>query len=133
MAAALEMLQSPTLWLCVLAFSPVAYLLLNSVLPMLLPTQNLRRKYDAKWALVTGSSSGIGKEPARTLLRQGLDVILVAREEPVFASTVAELTGKSTFGRSASGHARSPCLLSSRSQSNKVRPSSTSGGSSRCC
>ena len=91
MAAALEMLQSPTLWLCVLAFSPVAYLLLNSVLPMLLPTQNLRRKYDAKWALVTGSSSGIGKELARTLLTQGLDVILVARDEPLFGTTVEEL------------------------------------------
>ena len=27
----------------------------------LMPTQDLKRKYDAQWALVTGSSSGIGK------------------------------------------------------------------------
>mmetsp|Transcript_62481 Transcript_62481/g.123461 ORF Transcript_62481/g.123461 Transcript_62481/m.123461 type:complete len:327 (-) Transcript_62481:237-1217(-) len=83
---------SLTFWLCVLGFAPVVYLILNSVVPLLLPPQNLRTKYGAKWALITGSSSGIGKELARTLLRQGLDVILVARDEPLFGSTVEELS-----------------------------------------
>jgi short-subunit dehydrogenase len=40
--------------------------------------QNLKRKYDAKWALVTGSSSGIGKEIAHRLARQGLNIIMAA-------------------------------------------------------
>ena len=86
------LLQTPSFWLCVLAFAPIVYLILNSVLPALLPAQDLKKKYGAKWALVTGSSSGIGKELARTLLGQELDVILVAREEPVFGETVAELS-----------------------------------------
>jgi len=92
LSTVLAALCSSTLWLSVLAFSPVAYLFLNSVLPLLLPTQNLRKKYNAKWALVTGSSSGIGKELARTLLGQGLDVILVARDEPLFGAAVEELS-----------------------------------------
>ena len=37
----------------------------------LLPTQNLKKKYDAEWALVTGSSSGIGKSIAFALAKQG--------------------------------------------------------------
>ena len=86
------LLTSSTFWLCVLGFAPVAYFVLNSVIPMLLPSQNLKKKYGAKWALVTGSSSGIGKELARTLLKQELDVILVARDEPLFGDTVAELS-----------------------------------------
>jgi short-subunit dehydrogenase len=40
--------------------------------------QNLRRKYDAEWALVTGSSSGIGKEIAHRLAKQGLNVVMAA-------------------------------------------------------
>ena len=55
-----------------------------------MPLRPLNR-YLAKWALVTGSSSGIGKELARKLLFQEMDVILVAREEKLFDETVAEL------------------------------------------
>ena len=84
-------LSSPSFWLCILAFSPVMYFLLNSVLPLVLPRQNLRKKYDAKWAIITGSSSGIGKELARTMLSQELNVILVARDEPLFGEAVQEL------------------------------------------
>ena len=88
----LSLLCSPSFWLCVLLFSPACYLVLNNVVPLLLPVQNLRTKYGAKWALITGSSSGIGKELARTLLAQGLDVILVARDERLFGETVDELS-----------------------------------------
>ena len=83
-----------TVLLCILLFSPVVYIVLNNVVPLLLGTQNLKKKYGATWALVTGSSSGIGKELARTLLRQGLNVILDARKEPVFDTTMTELTGQ---------------------------------------
>ena len=77
--------------LCVTLLSPVMYFVLNSLAPLVLGTQDLKKKYGAKWALVTGSSSGIGKELARKLLFQGINVILVARDEPLFDDTVAEL------------------------------------------
>ena len=77
--------------LALLLLSPLLYLALNTALPALLGTQDLRKKYGAKWALVTGSSSGIGKELARRLLAQGLSVVLVARKEPVYDATAAEL------------------------------------------
>ena len=77
----LSYVGSPMFLLAVLLLSPCMYLLLNSVIPTLLGSQNLKKKYNATWALVTGSSSGIGKELARKLLGQGLNVILVAREE----------------------------------------------------
>lgn len=77
--------------LALLLLSPLLYLTLNTVLPTILGTQDLKKKYCATWALVTGSSSGIGKELARRLLAQGLSVVLVARKESVFDETVAEL------------------------------------------
>ena len=40
--------------------------------------QDLKKKYDAKWALVTGSSSGIGKAIAHKLAGQGLNIVLAA-------------------------------------------------------
>lgn len=95
LAAMLSFVFSQQMVLLVALLSPVMYVTLNSVVPALLGSQDLKKKYGAKWALVTGSSSGIGKELARKLLFQGLDVILIAREEPIFNETVAEL--KSQF------------------------------------
>jgi len=61
----------------------------------ILPTQNLRKKYGAEWALVTGSSSGIGKSIAQRLALDGLNVVLVALNEPLLDKTFDEL--KQTF------------------------------------
>ena len=61
----------------------------------ILPTQNLKRKYGAEWALVTGSSSGIGKSIAKCLAKDGLNVVLVALQEPLLDETFEEL--KATF------------------------------------
>lgn len=50
----------------------------------------MKKKYNATWALVTGGSSGIGKEITRKLLQQGFNVVIVARDEPVFDETLKE-------------------------------------------
>jgi len=56
-----------------------------------MPTQNLKKKYNAEWAVVTGSSSGIGKSLAIKLAQQGVNVVLVALQEKLLDDTFAEL------------------------------------------
>ena len=48
------------------------------LLVRMLPRQNLKKKYDAKWALVTGGSTGIGRSIATELCEQGLNVCVCA-------------------------------------------------------
>jgi short-subunit dehydrogenase len=52
--------------------------------------QNLMKKYDG-WALVTGASSGIGKEFARELAKQQFDLVLVGRNEVELGVLSADL------------------------------------------
>jgi len=60
-----------------------------------MPTQNLKKKYKgAKWALVTGASSGIGKSLAKELAEQGLNVVLVSLKETILDETFEELKKK---------------------------------------
>jgi short-subunit dehydrogenase len=56
-----------------------------------LPEQNLKRKYSSSWAIVTGSSSGIGKAIAEKLASQGVSVVLAALDDTLLANTFAEL------------------------------------------
>ena len=61
----------PTLfWIAVYAGTNLYMLLMGPV--------NLKKKYNAEWALVTGASMGIGKSIAETMALQGLNVVLVA-------------------------------------------------------
>ena len=46
------------------------------------------------WALVTGASSGIGRDFARILSKQGYDIILVARDEEKLQNVAKELETK---------------------------------------
>lgn len=51
---------------------------------------SLKDKY-GKWALVTGASSGIGKEFARQLAQNGFNIVLVARREHELNELAGEL------------------------------------------
>ncbi|KAH8607242.1 putative short chain dehydrogenase Enoyl (Acyl carrier protein) reductase [Trypanosoma vivax] len=53
--------------------------------------QNLRKKYKAEWAVVTGASSGIGKAISRKLAQQGINVVLVALDDALLDNTFSEL------------------------------------------
>lgn len=52
--------------------------------------QDLRARYGAQWALVTGGSSGIGRALARDLARQGLHIVVAAVPDAALAALPAE-------------------------------------------
>ena len=52
----------------------------------------LDKKRFGPWALVTGASSGIGKEFARQIAASGIHVALVGRREPLLRNVGAECT-----------------------------------------
>src|SRR4029077_12780161 len=55
-------------------------------------TVALDRKRFGPWALITGASSGIGKEFARQIAASGIHVALVGRREPLLRTVGAECT-----------------------------------------
>ena len=53
--------------------------------------QNLKRRYAAEWAVVTGGSSGIGRSLCHKLARQGISVVIVAVADTLLEETEKEL------------------------------------------
>mmetsp|Transcript_10396 Transcript_10396/g.20409 ORF Transcript_10396/g.20409 Transcript_10396/m.20409 type:complete len:311 (-) Transcript_10396:184-1116(-) len=53
--------------------------------------QDLKKKYNAEWALVTGASSGIGKAIVERLCGQGLNVVMVALDDATLKEAHAEM------------------------------------------
>ncbi len=52
---------------------------------------DLKKKYNAKWALVTGGGTGIGRALCFELARQGLNVVNVSLDDPHLKATTEEL------------------------------------------
>ena len=75
---------------------------LSYVLPILaiavLPVPDLKKKYGATWALVTGSSSGIGKSLARRLAQQGLNVVVCDSPDMTFVKGLLSLLRLENLG-----------------------------------
>ncbi|KAI7845749.1 hypothetical protein COHA_000664 [Chlorella ohadii] len=81
-----------TLAIWALAFIYLAYAIPHLIVAWFYKTKNLKKAYNAEWALVTGASSGIGKSIARKLAGQGLNVVLVALGDDLLDATAKELS-----------------------------------------
>jgi len=87
---------SPIIVACLIGWACIT--LLTYLIPVLLANvrgvQDLKKKYGAEWALVTGASSGIGKALAEALAAQELNVVLAALDDDLLRNTFAELKAK---------------------------------------
>lgn len=78
------LLSIPTiLWVTIYALS-------NLYMSMMGPV-DLKKKYKAQWALVTGAGTGIGKSLAETMAIQGLNVVLVSLPDKFLQETTDDL------------------------------------------
>mmetsp|Transcript_37537 Transcript_37537/g.149693 ORF Transcript_37537/g.149693 Transcript_37537/m.149693 type:complete len:100 (-) Transcript_37537:2210-2509(-) len=53
--------------------------------------RDLKKLYEAEWALVTGGSSGIGLALCDILCSQGINVFIVAKDDPLIEQSTKEL------------------------------------------
>lgn len=57
----------------------------------LILSDNLKKRYKADWAVVTGGSSGIGRAIVEKLVRQGMNVVIVALQDKLLDDFYAQL------------------------------------------
>jgi short-subunit dehydrogenase len=69
-------------------------LLLPAVYGCVLRPQDLKKKYGAEWAIVTGGSSGIGKAIVERLCAQGINVIILAVPDKLLDETTREVRSR---------------------------------------
>ena len=78
----------------ILAF-PTIFWLIAYTLPQLYmvirPIPDLKKRYKAQWALVTGGGSGIGKAIVFKLASQGLNVVVVSLDDEFLKETTKQL------------------------------------------
>ena len=79
---------------CFGALSFLTFFLPFLVLAFVWKPQNLKEKYKCEWALVTGSSSGIGKVLTEKLCAQGLNVVMVALDDKLLDESHKEIVAK---------------------------------------
>ena len=60
---------------------------------------NIKKKYSGKWALITGSTDGIGKAYAFALAKCNLNIVLVSRTQSKLDTTASELTERYPSGK----------------------------------
>jgi short-subunit dehydrogenase len=63
----------------------------NNAYMLFMGPVNLVKKYDAKWALVTGGGTGIGRSLCFALAAQGLNVVLVSLDDEALQNTTKDL------------------------------------------
>jgi NADP-dependent 3-hydroxy acid dehydrogenase YdfG len=83
-AIILAILAVPT---CVWVFLYVS----NNLYMLLMGPVDLKKKYGAKWALVTGAGTGIGKSLCESMALQGLNVVLVSLPDKFLDETTKDL------------------------------------------
>jgi short-subunit dehydrogenase len=74
----------PTIFWIVIYLIPQLYMIFR-------PVPDLKKKYNATWALVTGGGSGIGKAIAFKLAKQGLNVVIVSLDDDMLKETMTQL------------------------------------------
>jgi len=79
------------LWVlgCLWALSWITYALPQLIIKFR-GVQNLKLKYDAQWALVSGGSSGIGRSIVERLASQGINVVIAAYPDAVLDQALVE-------------------------------------------
>jgi len=71
--------------------SLLLYIIPFCVQAYVLPEQDLKKRYNSTWAVVTGASSGIGRAIVDKLALQGINVVMVALDDQLFSDVFATM------------------------------------------
>jgi len=75
-------------------FGIISHSLPIFIVRYLLAEQNLKNKYKANWAFVSGASSGLGFAIADKLAKQGLNLIMCALDDAILTESHSKLQSK---------------------------------------